>query len=425
MNNEEYARKTVNLLDSHNNWRKNCINLIASENVMSPLATKVYDSDFKHRYAEGMPGKRYYQGLGYVDEIEETANSLANKLLGSQYADMRPISGSVAILTILSSFAKPGDSYVAPSVPAGAHISQAEFGAAGIRGLVTNHLVLDQKEMTLDADKSKKVILDKKPVLVNAGGTIMLFPHPLEELKEASDEVGALLTYDASHVLGLIAGKQFQDPLREGAEVVGASAHKTFPGPQGAMIFGNREEDYKKIKPIIFPGLVSNHHLHRLPAMVVTLAEFLEFGQAYAKQGVKNSRAMGQALYERGLNALCEHKGFTRSHQVLLDVKENGGGNWAAKALEDANIVLNKNLLPWDDVKNSKDPSGLRIGIQEMTRFGMKEKEMEEIAEFIKRVVFDKEKPEKVKGDVAEFRKQYRQVHFCFDADKYDYEYFI
>ncbi len=417
------VNEAIRLTGEHNTWRSRCINLIASENVMSPLAWRVYNCDFEHRYAEGMPKKRFYQGLEYLDEVELLAVDLAKRLLRAEYADLRPVSGSLAILTILSSFAKPGDPYVAPSVPAGAHISQAEFGAAGIRGLETHHLVLDEKEMTLDAEKCKKVIRDARPKLINAGGTVLLFPHPLEELREAADEVGSILTYDASHVLGLIAGGQFQDPLREGADVVGASHHKTFPGPQGAMIFGSNPEHYKKIKPKIFPGLVSNHHLHRLPAMVVTLAEMLEFGKEYAAQGVRNSRALAQGLYERGFNVLCEHKGFTSSHQVIVDVSQNRGGTWVAETLEKANIILNKNLLPWDDVNRSKEPSGIRIGVQEMTRYGMKESEMEAIAEFIERVVIKEEDPESVKEDVMEFRDGFDRIQYCFDATKFKYEF--
>jgi len=415
MNVKEIIDQVKDTVAVHDQWRgKECINLIASENVMSPLAWKLYNCDFEHRYAEGMPHKRYYQGLSYVDEVETACIEMGKKLFGAQFLDVRPISGGLSILILLSSFAKYGDHYVAPSVPAGAHISQAEFGAAGIRGLEVRHMPLDKEEMNLDIDKSKKVILEHKPKLVNAGGTIFLFPHPLRELREAADEVGAVLTYDGSHVLGLIAGKQFQDPLREGVDVVGASAHKTFPGPQGGMIFGNGEEYYKKIRPKIFPALVSNHHLHRLPALAVTMAEMIKFGEAYARQVIKNAQALAQSLHEYGFNVLAENKGFTKSHQVIVDVNDNGRGAWCAETLEKANIILNKNLLPWDDVNTSKDPSGIRIGTAEMTHVGMKEPEMKYVAELIKRVVIDKVEPKRVKEDVKEFRNDFTDVKYCF-----------
>ena len=419
MNVKEIVGAVEDSVSRHDAWRgRECINLIASENVMSPLAWKLYNTDFEHRYAEGMPGKRYYQGLSYVDEVESACIEMGKKLFGAEFLDVRPISGCLSILILLSSFAKPGERYVAPSVPAGAHISQAEFGAAGVRGLEVRHMPLNEEEMNLDIDKSRKIILEHKPKLVNAGGTIFLFPHPLRELREAADEVGAVLTYDGSHVLGLIAGKQFQDPLREGVDVVGASAHKTFPGPQGGMIFGNNDEHYRKIKPKIFPGLVSNHHLHRLPALAVTMAEMIEFGEDYARQVVKNAQALAEALFEYGIDVLAENKGFTKSHQVIADVRKCGGGAWCAESLEKANIILNKNLLPWDDVKNSSNPSGIRIGTAEMTHFGMKESEMKHIAELIKRVWIDKEEPGRVKEDVLEFRSEFLDVKYCFDDVK-------
>ncbi len=415
MDTKEIINEVKESVSAHETWRgSECINLIASENVMSPLAVKLYNSDFRHRYAEGLPHKRYYQGLGYVDEVEERVIALGKKLFGAEFLDVRPISGCNAILTLLTAFGKYGDHYVAPSVPAGAHISQAEFGAAGIRGLKVRHMPLNEAEMNIDIDASKKVILEHKPKLINAGGTIFLFPHPLKELREAADEVGAKLTYDASHVIGLIAGKQFQDPLREGADIIGASAHKTFPGPQGAMIMGNLEEDYKRIKPVIFPGLVSNHHIHRLPAMAVTMAEMIDFGEDYARQTIRNAQALAGYLAEEGFSPLAESKGYTKSHQVIVDVTKQGGGAKVAESLEKANIILNKNLLPWDDVKNSANPSGMRIGVQEMTHFGMKEPEMKQIAGFIGRVAVKGEAPEAVKEDVRAFRKEFLEVGYCY-----------
>ncbi|MFH1126694.1 MAG: serine hydroxymethyltransferase [archaeon] len=415
MNVKEIISEVKDTVKKHDQWRgRECINLIASENVMSPMAWQLYNSDFEHRYAEGMPHKRYYQGLSYVDEVETACIDLGKKLFGAQFLDVRPISGCLSILIVLTSFAKHGDHYVAPSVPAGAHISQAEFGAAGIRGLEVRHMPLDRDEMNLDIDKSRKVILEHKPKLVNAGGTIFLFPHPLKELREAADEVGAVLTYDSSHVLGLVAGKQFQDPLREGVDVVGASAHKTFPGPQGGIIFGNKEEHYKKIRPKIFPALVSNHHLHRLPALAVTMAEMLEFGESYAKQIIKNAQALAESLHGYGFDVLAENKGFTKSHQVIVDVSKYGGGAWTAETLEKANIILNKNLLPWEDVNNSANPAGIRIGTAEMTHFGMLESDMKHLAELMKRVVVDKEDPACVKEDVKAFRNDFLDVKYCF-----------
>ncbi|MFQ5800950.1 MAG: serine hydroxymethyltransferase, partial [Candidatus Hydrothermarchaeales archaeon] len=207
----------------------------------------------------------------------------------------------------------------------------------------------------------------------------------------------------------------------EGADIMASSRHKTFPGPQGGVIFTDDENLKKKIDDAVFPGLVSNHHLHHLAGLAVALAEMLEFGEAYAKQTISNAKALGEALYERGFDVLCEKKGFTASHQVLVNVTKNGKGTRVATALEKNNIIINKNLLPWDKLDKSIDPSGIRIGTQELTRLGMKEKEMIEIAEFIKGVIIDNRN---VKKDVIDFRKDFGILEYCFDYAQKAYKYF-
>jgi glycine hydroxymethyltransferase len=225
-------------------------------------------------------------------------------------------------------------------------------------------------------------------------------------------------------VAGLIAGGKFQDPLREGADVVSLSTHKTFFGPQhGGILSWERNAD--KIKKATFPGMVSNHHLHAVAGLTVACAEMLEFGNEYAAQVVKNAKALAQALYERSFNVLAEHKGFTQSHVILIDVVKHGDGGTIEQTLEKANIIINRNLLPYDikEGRHFQHPGGIRMGVSEVTRLGMKESEMAEIAEFAKRMIINKEPVEKVRADVAEFRKQYQKVHYCFENATEAYKY--
>jgi glycine hydroxymethyltransferase len=251
------------------------------------------------------------------------------------------------------------------------------------------------------------------------GASLFLFPHPVAQVKDAAEEVGATIAYDAAHVLGLIAGKRFQDPFKEGAKIVTSSTHKTFPGPQGGlvMIKGLAQEQAANFQWATFPGVVSNHHLHHMAAKGITAAEMLKYGKKYAEQIIKNAKALAQALHEEGFTVVAEHKGFTESHQVALDFKEFIG-KWAAQTLEKANIITNKNLLPWDPVENSDNPSGMRLGTQEMTRVGMEESEMNYTAELFRKVILDKEDPDSVKKEVTEFRKDYQDVLYSFDQEQ-------
>jgi glycine hydroxymethyltransferase len=186
-----------------------------------------------------------------------------------------------------------------------------------------------------------------------------------------------------------------------------------------------KKELAEAINKAVFPGVVSNHHLHAVAALAVALAEMLEFGREYASQIVKNAKALGKALYDRGLNVLCPDQGFTSSHTIVADVLKYGDGGTLEQKLEQANIILNRNLLPWDirEGRNYRNPSGIRLGTPEVTRLGMKEREMEEIAEFIKRVVVDGEDTKRVAGEVAEFRQDYQRVHYCFESATQAYEY--
>jgi len=355
------------------------------------------------------------------------------KLFNAEFVDVRPVSGVVANLVVYTTFTSPGDVMMALSIPCGGHISMGkkELGgtAGSVHDLVVEYLPLDYKELNIDVDKAKERVKKltqegKPPKLVMFGASVFPFPHPVRDLADTFRDVGATVAYDAAHVAGLIAGGCFQDPLREGADVVTLSTHKTFFGPQhGAVLSWDKHAE--RIKRATFPGLVSNHHLHAVAGVAVACAEILEFGREYAQQIIKNSKALGQALYERGFDVLAEHKGFSESHVILIDVTKFGDGGTIEKELERANIIINRNLLPWD-IKAGRHfmhPGGIRLGTLEVTRLGMKESEMVDVAEFMKRVVIDKENVEKVKTDVVKFRKDYQRVHYCFENAIEAYQY--
>jgi glycine hydroxymethyltransferase len=414
-------KQVFDLTVTHTKYRKReSINLIASENVMSPLAMLLYLNDMMHRYAEGKPFKRFYQGLKYVDELEVKASEIMGGLLGTKFVDLRPISGTTANAAAFRAFTKPGDKAVVAPVQAGAHVSHTRFGTLGALGVEQVDMPFSIEEWNIDVDKAVKLIEEVKPKIVTLGGSLYIFPHPTKPIAEAAHTVGAKVIHDVAHVLGLVVGGVWPNPLAEGADVITSSTHKTFPGPQGGLFATRLEEDYKEIGKIVFPMFVSNHHLHRLAATAVTALEMREFGREYATQVVKNAKALAQALASRGLKVVMEEKGFTESHQVILDVSKQGRGTRVALALEESHIIVNKNMLPWDRPEDVKDPSGIRIGVQEVTRWGMREGEMEEIAEFIKEVVVDGKSPAEVKKKVIEFRRNFLEVQYCFRISRED-----
>jgi len=416
--NEKYALNIKEITKEHHEWMKNSINLIASENITSLSVREALASDLSHRYAEGLPCHRLYEGCGYIDQIENLTIDLSKKLFHAEHVNVQPVSGVVANLASFFALADYNDPMMALDVPVGGHISHANVSAAGIRGLKTISHPFDENMMNIDSDAMKKEILEKKPKIVLLGGSVFLFPPPVSEAREAADEVGAKVMYDGAHVLGLIAGGCFQDPLKEGADLLVGSTHKTFPGPQGGIILC-KEDIGDKIDEAVFPGVVSNHHLHHLAALGISTAEMLEFGADYAAQIIKNAQALAQNLHELGFKVLCEDQGFTESHQVVMDVSNLGKAAEFAKELETNNIILNKNLLPWDDVNRSDDPSGIRIGAQEITRRGLKESQMTEVAEYIKMVMMDNKN---VAEDVSQFMNQFTNVHYSFqETPAYDY----
>jgi len=389
--------------------------MIASENILSPLCKEMLLTDFHGRYAEGTPGQRYYQGCKYFDEVESKAMELARELFKCKYADVRPTSGTVANMAVFKAFAQLGDKVTVLDTADGAHISFGKWGAAGLRGLELHTYPFDEERMNIDVDGAIKVIREVEPKLALFGQSVFLFPTPLKELAEVAHEVGARVIYDAAHVLGLIGGGKFQQPLQEGADVVTGSTHKTLPGPQGGIILAakTREEDdsMKYLDWGVFPGVTSSYHLHHVAAKAIAFAEHLAFGKEYAEQIVKNAKKLAEALYNNGFDVLGKDYGFTESHQVLLKVGKEKGKE-AAEELEKAGIIANMNMVPGDE--HPMRPSGIRLGVQELTRLGMKEEEMEKIALFFKRLLIDKEEVVKIRKEVTSFKKDYRHIHYCF-----------
>ncbi len=417
---EEVRRK----VREHSARFESAIPLIASENLLSPYAKELMISDLHSRYAEGLPGERYYEGNEQVDQVENLCLDLARRVFRCSFADVRPISGTVANLAVLKALTEPGDLVATNRLADGAHISSAGFGAFGLRAVKPVYYAWDPERMTIDVARSREILRAVRPKLCLFGLSLFLFPLPIDELRPTLEEIGAKGWYDGAHVLGLIAGGVFQDPLREGCSVISASTHKTLPGPQHGILLGEGldPEVAKRLQSGAFPGVTSNHHLHAMAALAVSLAEQVEFGRAYALQVVANARALAQALHDKGFDVLAANLGFTRSHTIAVRVEKEGGGEDVSKRLAASGIISNKNLLPGD--KSPKHPGGVRLGTPEVTRVGMKEPEMVRIAGLFDDLLHRGRPPEEVRAAAAELKRGFTTVQYCFGAGEAAYRYY-
>ena len=414
------ANAVIEATKASGNLYRNGLGMIASENIISPMVQKVVCSDLHGRYAEGLPGKRYYQGCDDFDTIESIGIDLAKKVFNANFANIQSISGTVSNIAALKALAKPGDKITAVSTADGGHISHARMGAVGLRDLDLSTYPWDIDRMEPDVDGACKLIRELNPKVCLIGQSVFLFPTPLKEIAAAAHEVGAKVMYDGAHVLGLIAGGQFQDPLREGADIMTGSSHKTFPGPQGGFLLSSSQDDsmHRKLNNAIFPGTCSSYHLHHVAGKVIALAEFEEYGETYARDIVRNAQALGQCLAAEGFDVLAEGRNYTASHQVLTRHGEidSGAGARAAQLLEDAGIVTNMNMLPGDT--KAMTPSGLRLGVQELTRVGMGVNEMAEVARLFAKVILEEKEPSAVKMEVIELKSNFQTIRYCFNEEE-------
>ena len=385
------------LTQQHEQWREhNTINLIPSENVMSPIVRSLLSSDLGQRYTSR---DGFYMGTRFMDVIEHEGEELAKKVFSAQTADLRPLSGHVADLSVLASLSRSHDTIMCVSAKDGGYPGIWKQGIPSFLQLKAVGFPFNKQDMNIDAEKAQEMMRKMKPRMVIFGAGLFLFPHPIKALAKVAREMGAHIGYDGSHVLGLIAGKAFQDPLREGAAMLFGSTHKSFFGPQGGVILADKEHG-EIIKRRIHPAFVDNAHWNRIAALTLSLAEMKEFGKAYAAQVVKNAQALAKALADSNFPVVCPGLGFTRSHQVFLDYGGYKKGRVVAEKLEEANIIVD---------------CGVRLGVCELTRRGMREKEMQKVAEFIERVVNNGEKPQRVKLEVAKFLAEFQQIKYCFE----------
>jgi glycine hydroxymethyltransferase len=389
------------------------LELIASENFVSLAVMEAMGSVLTNKYAEGYPKKRYYGGCEWVDVAETLARERAKKLFNAKYANVQPHSGSQANMGAYFALAEPGSVLMGMSLSHGGHLTHgASVNFSGQIYKVVQYGVNPQTEV-IDYDEVRRLALEHRPKIIVAGGSAYSRIIDFKKFREIADEVGAYLVVDMAHFAGLVAAGLYPNPL-EYAHVVTSTTHKTLRGPRGGLILTNDEELYKAINKAIFPGIQGGPLMHVIAAKAVCFKEALtEEFKEYQKQVVANAKALAKALEERGLRIVS---GGTDTHLMLVDLNPlNVTGKAAETALGYCHITVNKNTIP-NETRSPFVASGIRLGTPALTTRGMKEKEMEIIADLIVKVLrnikdeegnIDESVAKEVSSQVIELCKQF------------------
>lgn len=432
---------------ANNRWRqKECINLIPSESTPSLLVKMCEISDPAGRYAEHrtMQGKEvfFYQGIDFIREVEEEVRGELKQYFGCSNVELRPVSGNMAneivfkgIVKFINRDRKSGQPFrriravINNDLTKGGHLSSQPMGAlfnfveenpeTGKENVFHFPVRKDNPYKT-DTSNIEEMINTVKPELIVFGKSMFIYREPVKIVSDIVSKMRPrpIIMYDMAHVLGLYGA--FQSPFAEGADVVTGSTHKTFFGSQRGVVAGNMGPEtgldklWIEIKSRAFPGSTSNHHLGTLLGLLLASYEMNYFKEDLQQQIIKNARAFARALHASGITVEGDPAdGFTETHQVLLRVRQYGTGEEIARRLEENNIITNYQALPDDG--SFIGSSGIRTGTQEMTRFGMKEKDFEQLAGYMADCI-KLNKP--VKAEVAKFRQKFITMQYCLPADK-------
>jgi glycine hydroxymethyltransferase len=399
--------RLAGLVRAHDKWRgRDVFNLLASENAVSPIARKYLASDLAGRYTlpltvdfHGEQIDNSYTGTKYTDQIEALANAAAARVFRAKCATTRPLSGHVAALSALVPLLPPKSRILAIAPDEGGYDGYAPGFIPSLFGYTIRPLPADGPGFSVDAERAIATLQQERPNAIVLGQSFFLFPYPLRAIAEAAHAIDALVFYDASHVLGLIAGGEFQDPLREGADVVFGSTHKSFPGPQGGLLFTDREDLFAQLDPALVWRIFDNAHWNRIASLGQTLLELERCGAEYARTVIANAQGLARSLADLGVPLVAEAQGFTRSHQVQLDrprlertahVKAGA----LARRLERQRLLI--------------DLVG-RIGTAEVARLGLTPADMPRLADLIVRGGL---RSERVGKEVLAWRRTFSGLRF-------------
>jgi len=355
-----------------------CINLNPATNVMNPRAEAALAAGLGSRPSLGYAGEKYEMGLEAIEEIEVIAAELACRVFNARFAEIRVGSGALANLYAFMATCRPGDSIIVPPPSIGGHITHNRFGAAGLYGLDIHECPVDARHFTIDLDGLAVLAQRVQPRLITMGASLNLLPHPVSEVREIADSVGADVLFDAAHACGMFAGGVWPNPLDLGADLMTMSTYKSLGGPAGGLLLTNRADLAERVDRIAYPGLTANFDAGKTASLAITLLDWLDGGREYATAMTTTAAALADALAAAGLPVFATAQGYTTSHQFAVDATQWNGGHQAALTLRDANILACAIGLP-----GGNEWSGLRLGTPEIVRWGMTAADMPELASLI------------------------------------------
>ena len=398
-----------------------CLNLYAGTNIANPRASSLLGSSIGGRPNLGSPGDTYNRGMDVGSEISLLTDGLIGSLFGAAYVETRVASGSIANQYAYLATCRPGDTILAFSDSAAGHVTHHASGAAGWLGLVTHDIAWDAATMDVDLVAFARQVEQLRPRLIIVAGSMCLFPYSLRQVRTIADSVHSFVLYDAAHMGGIIAGGRFQDPLEEGAHLMTGSTYKSFGGPPSGMVLTNDAALAERLDAIAYPGFTANFDLAKTAALGLAALDMHTYGRDYANQCIANAQALAFALTEEGLDVFdvpgrAGHEDlrgahpYTVSQHVAVGAASYSGGNTAAKTLERANILCSSIGLPLPALHD--EANGIRLGTQELTRWGFREHDMMVVAALFADALLSRKPFDAIAADVRTLRQTFSTVHY-------------
>ena len=388
---------------------RECFNLNPATNVMNPKAEALLASGIGSRPSLGYPGDKYEMGLEAIEEIEVICAELCAEVFEAAFAEIRVPSGAIANLYGFMATCKPGDTVIVPPADIGGHVTHHMAGAAGLYGLNIVPAPIDAANYTIDLEGLDQLARSESPKLITVGGSLNLYEHPVADIREIADRVGAKVMFDAAHQCGVIAGKAWANPLKQGAHFMTMSTYKSLGGPAGGLIVSDDADIAERLDAIAFPGLTANFDAAKSAALAVTMLDWRDHGRAYAAEMVRTADHLARALDAVGIPVFSGRGGMTMSHQFAVLAAPFGGGQTASRTLRRAGFLACGIGLPVEDVPG--DMNGLRIGTPELVRWGVTSRHAERMAGLIADAL-RRNDPEALAPEVAAWRQEFDRMHF-------------